>query len=85
MIVVGSLVSTAAAKSRIVRATQTQPIADTNIRRRDHPAEEVYATGTFDNWSKSLKLDKTVNNTFEKTLALPHTGEKIFYKVRAVT
>ncbi|KAF9882310.1 hypothetical protein CkaCkLH20_00346 [Colletotrichum karsti] len=46
---------------------------------RAHPAEEVYVTGTFDNWTKSEKLDK-VGNLFEKTVTLPEASEKIYYK-----
>ncbi|KAJ0153089.1 hypothetical protein CTA2_155 [Colletotrichum tanaceti] len=46
-----------------------------------HPAEEVYVTGTFDNWTKSEKLDK-IGNSFEKTVNLPNASEKIYYKVR---
>lgn len=39
-------------------------------------------TGTFDNWSKSEKMDK-VGDAFEKTVDLPDTSEKIYYKVGA--
>ncbi|KAL0942265.1 uncharacterized protein CTRU02_200151 [Colletotrichum truncatum] len=46
-----------------------------------HPAEEVYVTGTFDNWTKSERLDK-VGDSFEKTVTLPETEGKIYYKVR---
>jgi hypothetical protein len=49
--------------------------------RRPHAAEEVYVTGTFDNWSKSERLDK-VGDHFEKTVTLPNSSEPIFYKVR---
>lgn len=49
---------------------------------RAHPAEEVYVTGTFDNWSKSEKMDK-VGDVFEKAVDLPDTSEKIYYKVGA--
>lgn len=41
----------------------------------------MYVTGTFDNWSKSEKLEK-VGDHFEKTVTLPETSESIFYKVR---
>lgn len=47
---------------------------------RAHPAEEVYVTGTFDNWSKSEKMAK-VGDSFEKSVELPDTSEKIYYKV----
>nr|POE56232.1 5'-amp-activated protein kinase subunit beta-2 [Quercus suber] len=47
--------------------------------RWEHPADEVYVTGTFDNWSKSVKLDKK-DFIHEKTVDLPSIGEKIFYK-----
>lgn len=35
-------------------------------------------TGTFDNWSKSVKLEKHGNDTFYKTVSLP--SEKVYYK-----
>ncbi|KAK1654641.1 hypothetical protein BDP81DRAFT_309149 [Colletotrichum phormii] len=44
-----------------------------------HPAEEVYVTGTFDNWTKSEKLEK-VGSSFEKTVKLADASEKIYYK-----
>lgn len=44
------------------------------------PAEEVFVTGTFDNWSKSVKLDRK-DVVHEKLVALPHSDEKILYKV----
>lgn len=47
----------------------------------EHPAEDVYVTGTFDNWSKSEKLVKT-GSVFEKNVTLPDASEKIYYKVR---
>ncbi len=50
---------------------------------RQKPASEVFVTGTFDNWSKSAKLEK-VGDGFEKTVTLPDASEKIFYKVRGV-
>ncbi|CDK25031.1 unnamed protein product [Kuraishia capsulata CBS 1993] len=40
-------------------------------------ANEVYVTGTFDNWSKSVLLNEE-NGKFSKTLSLP--DEKVFYK-----
>jgi hypothetical protein len=48
--------------------------------RRAHAAEEVYVTGTFDNWSKSEQLEK-VGNIFEKNVTLSDASEKIYYKV----
>src|SRR5262249_21248108 len=47
---------------------------------REHPAEEVFVTGTFDNWAKSTKLDK-VGSAYEKTVDLPKSDDKILYKV----
>lgn len=38
-------------------------------------------TGTFDNWSKSEKLEK-VDGIFQKTVTLPNAQDKIYYKVR---
>ncbi|KAJ2903565.1 hypothetical protein MKZ38_009690 [Zalerion maritima] len=43
------------------------------------PAEEVYVTGSFDNWEKSTQLEK-VGDSFEKTVELPEASEKIIYK-----
>ena len=39
-------------------------------------------TGTFDDWAKSVKLDKKDGTLFEKMVELPRTDEKYFYKVR---
>ena len=47
---------------------------------RDHPASEVYVTGTFDDWAKSVKLEKK-GDFFEKLVELPQAAEKIYYKV----
>lgn len=47
---------------------------------REHPSDEVYVTGTFDNWSKSVKLDRD-GTAHEKTVNLPESSEKILYKV----
>ncbi|KAL8783120.1 MAG: hypothetical protein Q9213_004877 [Squamulea squamosa] len=46
--------------------------------RWDHPAGEVYVTGTFDDWAKSVKLDKE-GGGFAKRVKLP-LGQKISYK-----
>ncbi|ESZ97563.1 carbohydrate-Binding Module family 48 protein [Sclerotinia borealis F-4128] len=45
----------------------------------EHPAEEVFVTGTFDNWSKSEKLVKT-GQVFKKDVQLANAREKIYYK-----
>ena len=37
-------------------------------------------TGTFDGWSKSEELDK-VGDNFEKTVTLPESSGKVYYKV----
>lgn len=47
---------------------------------REHPAEEVFVTGTFDDWSKSEKLVKT-GDVFLKDVQLANADEKIYYKV----
>ena len=47
---------------------------------RHHPADEVYVTGTFDDWAKSVKLENKGEH-FEKLVELPLSNEKIFYKV----
>ncbi|KAI3318016.1 carbohydrate-binding module family 48 protein [Xylariaceae sp. AK1471] len=45
----------------------------------DHPATEVYVTGTFDDWKKTEKLEN-VGGGFEKKVTLPDISSKIFYK-----
>jgi hypothetical protein len=51
---------------------------------REHPdAKDVHVTGTFDDWSKSVKLDKK-GDIFEKTVELP-LDKKVLYKVRYLT
>lgn len=39
-------------------------------------------TGTFDNWQKTVKLDRH-GDSFHKTVDLP--SEKILYKVRTLS
>ncbi|KAL8755346.1 MAG: hypothetical protein Q9199_003696 [Rusavskia elegans] len=46
--------------------------------RWDRPAGEVYVTGIFDDWAKSVKLDKEEDG-FAKRVELP-LGQKISYK-----
>lgn len=38
-------------------------------------------TGTFDDWTKSVKLEKTAD-VFSKTVDLKDASSKIYYKVR---
>ena len=38
-------------------------------------------TGTFDDWAKSVKLEKKSGSLHEKLVELPNTEEKIYYKV----
>ncbi|KAK4087885.1 hypothetical protein Purlil1_7643 [Purpureocillium lilacinum] len=47
----------------------------------EHPAEEAYVTGTFDNWQKTVKLEKS-DGVFQKTVDIAHPSHKIYYKVR---
>lgn len=47
---------------------------------RPHAANEVFVTGTFDDWGKTVRLDR-YGDIFEKTVSLPETDEKIQYKV----
>ncbi|KAF9889147.1 hypothetical protein FE257_007636 [Aspergillus nanangensis] len=42
-------------------------------------ADEVFVTGTFDDWGKTIRLDRK-GNVFEKEVQLPLTDEKIQYK-----
>ncbi|MCJ1471544.1 hypothetical protein MMC13_000184 [Lambiella insularis] len=45
-----------------------------------HPAKEVHVTGTFDDWSKSVLLEKKGGGLHEKLVELPQADEKIYYK-----
>ncbi|KAH7262340.1 hypothetical protein BKA59DRAFT_505371 [Fusarium tricinctum] len=45
----------------------------------EHPADEVYVTGTFDNWTKSVQLEKK-GDVFSKTVDLKEPEGKIYYK-----
>lgn len=38
-------------------------------------------TGTFDDWAKSVRLEKKKENLFEKFVQLPQTKEDVYYKV----
>ncbi|KAL4896889.1 hypothetical protein BDV59DRAFT_169295 [Aspergillus ambiguus] len=44
-----------------------------------HSAAEVFVTGTFDDWGKTVRLDRK-GDVFEKDVQLPSTNEKIQYK-----
>ncbi|GES58341.1 N-terminal Early set domain protein [Aspergillus terreus] len=44
-----------------------------------HAADEVFVTGTFDDWGKTVRLDRK-GDVFEKEVQLPTTDEKIQYK-----
>lgn len=46
---------------------------------REHDANDVYVTGTFDDWKKTVQLEKE-DGVFKKTVELPKT--KTQYKVR---
>ncbi|KAL4873390.1 hypothetical protein BDV12DRAFT_77633 [Aspergillus spectabilis] len=42
-------------------------------------ASEVFVTGTFDDWGKTIKLDQK-GDVFEKQVHLPPTSEKVHFK-----
>lgn len=52
-----------------------------DITNREHPADEVYVTGTFDDWGKTVKLEKGADGVFTKTVQLPHSQDNVYYKV----
>lgn len=47
---------------------------------RPYNANEVFVTGTFDDWGKTVRLDRT-GDVFEKEVRLPAIGDKVHYKV----
>ncbi|KAL4945201.1 hypothetical protein BDV06DRAFT_185488 [Aspergillus oleicola] len=44
-----------------------------------YPAKEVFVTGTFDDWGKTIKLDQK-GDIFEKEVHFPVAGEKVHFK-----
>ncbi|KAL4764294.1 carbohydrate-binding module family 48 protein [Aspergillus foveolatus] len=42
-------------------------------------ANEVFVTGTFDDWGKTIRLDRK-GDVFEKEVHLPVTGDKVHFK-----
>ncbi|KAL5338656.1 hypothetical protein BJX70DRAFT_189948 [Aspergillus crustosus] len=44
-----------------------------------YKADEVFVTGTFDDWGKTIKLDQK-GDVFEKHVHLPPTSEKVHFK-----
>ena len=42
-------------------------------------------TGEFDDWGRTVKLEKKDGNRFEKLVDLPQAEEKVSYKVRALS
>jgi hypothetical protein len=47
---------------------------------RPYNANEVFVTGTFDDWGKTIKLEQK-GDVFEKEVHFPVTGDKVHYKV----
>lgn len=45
---------------------------------REHEAHDVYVTGSFDDWRKTIQLEKE-DGIFQKTVELPKTKHQ--YKV----
>jgi hypothetical protein len=39
----------------------------------------VFVTGTFDDWGKTIRLDRK-GDVFEKEVHLPVTGDKVHFK-----
>lgn len=72
--------------SRYLHLEFKGPSADASAFYSNRPhaaADEVIVTGTFDNWAKSIKLDKKAW-AHEKTVEIPDTKDEILYKVRSV-
>ncbi|RHZ67547.1 carbohydrate-binding module family 48 protein [Aspergillus thermomutatus] len=44
-----------------------------------YPANEVFVTGSFDDWGKTVKLDR-YGDVFKKEVQLPSADEKVHYK-----
>lgn len=48
---------------------------------RPYAANEVFVTGTFDDWGKTVKLDRHGDHGFEKNVSLAEANDKLHYKV----
>lgn len=59
--------------------TQAPSVPNCLHAHREHSANEVYVTGTFDDWRKTVKLENE-DGIFKKTVELPKTHTQ--YKVR---
>jgi hypothetical protein len=69
-------------KCRLLNSLGSSPANTICAHHREHPeADEVFVTGTFDDWGKTEKLNKLPSGFFEKKVQLP-SKEKILYKVR---
>lgn len=67
----------------LARETCASPgdrIADWAVTRRPYNADEVFVTGTFDDWGKTVKLER-VGDIFSKKVTISPV-QKIHYKVR---
>jgi len=54
---------------------------NTNVlNRTENDTDEVFVTGTFDNWARSIKLEPNSDGHLEKEVILP-LNEKVDYKV----
>jgi hypothetical protein len=73
------LLRSSPASSARTRSHESRPLTPP----REHPAEEVFVTGTFDNWTKSVRLEK-VGDVFQKEVELEPQTDKIYYKVGAI-
>ncbi|KAL2364438.1 hypothetical protein RJZ56_002586 [Blastomyces dermatitidis] len=60
-------------------ATRTPIMSTHTFKWSDPTPNEVYVTGTFDNWARSVKLDRTEDG-FRKDVAVPIVGGKLLYK-----
>ena len=62
------------------RALATPPWSQCELTElsREHEAHDVYVTGSFDDWRKTIQLEKK-DGIFQKTVELPKTKHQ--YKV----
>lgn len=61
----------------VLRLSQSSLL--TVLHGREHPANEVWVTGTFDDWGRTVKLDK--RGAIHEKLVELRASEKIYYKV----
>ncbi|KAI9822102.1 MAG: hypothetical protein M1826_000562 [Phylliscum demangeonii] len=63
----------------LLRSERQTGVMASFVFRWPHPATEVFVTGTFDDWAKSVRLEKR-GDAFEQRVHLPDAHHNVYYK-----